>query len=169
MVERIDGAEGELNVALGIDVVEDFECDLADVLHVDVFIYHDNALGEHRLPQRPDGVHHFARLTGVRLLDRDQHQVVEDALDWQVDVHDLRDGELHQRQEDAFHSFTHPTVFHWRLADNRGGIDRIFAMRDAGDMKDRVLIFEGVEAGVIAEGALGAEFVEVDVAFEHDL
>ena len=39
-------------------------------------------------------------------------------------------------------------------------------MRDAGDMKDRVLIFEGVEAGVIAEGALRAEFVEVDVAFE---
>ena len=36
------------------------------------------------------------------------------------------------------------------------------------DVKDGIQIFERVEAGVIAEGALGAEFVEIDVAFEHD-
>jgi hypothetical protein len=35
-------------------------------------------------------------------------------------------------------------------------------------MEDRVEIFERVEAGVVAEGAFGAEFVEVDVAFEDD-
>jgi hypothetical protein len=35
-------------------------------------------------------------------------------------------------------------------------------------MKDGVEIFERVEAGVVAEGAFGAEFVEVDVAFEDD-
>ena len=42
-------------------------------------------------------------------------------------------------------------------------------MRDAGDVEDRILVFERVEAGVIAEGALGAEFVQIDVAFEDDL
>ena len=35
-------------------------------------------------------------------------------------------------------------------------------------MQDRVEVFERVETGVVAEGALGAEFVEVDVAFEND-
>ena len=41
-------------------------------------------------------------------------------------------------------------------------------MRDAGDVENGIEIFERVEAGVIAEGAFGAEFVEVDVAFEDD-
>jgi hypothetical protein len=41
-------------------------------------------------------------------------------------------------------------------------------MCDAGDVEDRVEIFEGVEAGVVTEGTFGAEFVEVDVAFEDD-
>jgi hypothetical protein len=30
-------------------------------------------------------------------------------------------------------------------------------------------VFERVEAGVVSEGAFGAEFVEIDVAFEDDL
>jgi hypothetical protein len=41
-------------------------------------------------------------------------------------------------------------------------------MCNAGYVEDGIEIFEGVEAGVIAEGALGAEFVEVHVAFEDD-
>ena len=41
-------------------------------------------------------------------------------------------------------------------------------MGDAGDVEDGIEIFERVEAGVIAERALGAEFVEIDVAFEND-
>ena len=41
-------------------------------------------------------------------------------------------------------------------------------MGDAGDVEDGVLVVHGVEAGVIAEGTFGAEFVEVDVAFEDD-
>jgi len=35
-------------------------------------------------------------------------------------------------------------------------------------VEDRIKIFERVEAGVVAEGALGAEFVEVNVALEND-
>src|SRR5712691_4831697 len=140
MVERIDRTKGELNVAFGIDVIEDLECDVGDVLRVDVLVHHDDALGEHRLPQRPDGVHHFPRLPRVRLLDRDQHQVVEDAFDWQVYVHDLGDGELHQRQEDAYDGLAHPAIFHRRFADYGRGIDWIFAMRDAANVENRILI-----------------------------
>ena len=67
----------------------DFQRDVAEILHVDVFIDDDDALGEHGLAQRPDRVHHLAGLSRVRLLDRDDHQVVEDAFDRQVDVHQL--------------------------------------------------------------------------------
>ena len=42
-------------------------------------------------------------------------------------------------------------------------------MRDAGDVEDGIEIFERVEAGVIAERTFGAQFVEIDVAFEDDL
>ncbi len=41
-------------------------------------------------------------------------------------------------------------------------------MGDAADVKDGIKIFERVEAGVVAEGALAAEFVEMNVAFEND-
>ena len=41
-------------------------------------------------------------------------------------------------------------------------------MRHAGDMKNRIFVFEGIKACVVAERAFGAQFVEVDVAFEHD-
>ena len=40
---------------------------------------------------------------------------------------------------------------------------------DAGDVEDRVLVRQRVEAGVVAEGPLGAQFAQVDVALEHDL
>jgi len=39
---------------------------------------------------------------------------------------------------------------------------------DAGEVEDRVVVGEGVEAGVVAEGAFAAEFAEFDVALEDD-
>ena len=41
-------------------------------------------------------------------------------------------------------------------------------MGDAGDVEDGVVLGGGVEAGVVAEGAFGAQLVEGDVAFEND-
>ena len=41
-------------------------------------------------------------------------------------------------------------------------------MGDAGDVEDGIVVGQSVEAGVIAEGTLGAELVEADVAFEND-
>ena len=124
--------------------------------------------GEHGLSERPDGVHHFAGLAGIGLADGDDHQIVEDAFDGQIDVDQFRDGEAHERKEDALDGFAHVGVLHGRLADDGGGVDGIFAVGDAVHVEDGVEIFERVEAGVVAEGAFGAEFVEIDVAFEDD-
>ena len=41
-------------------------------------------------------------------------------------------------------------------------------MRDAGDVEDGIQVFQRIEAGMVAEWAFGAEFVEIDVALEHD-
>ena len=42
-------------------------------------------------------------------------------------------------------------------------------MRDAGDVEDRIVLFHGVEAGVVAEWAFASQLVELYVAFENDL
>src|ERR1700687_290437 len=168
MVERIHRSQRELNVALGIDVVQDFQRDVGDVLHVYIFVYHHDALGKHGLPQRPDRIHYLASLARVRLLDGDDHQIVKDALDRQVDVDEFGDRQLHQRQEDALDCLAHVSVFLRRLADNRRRVNGIFPMRDAGNVKDGIKIFERVEAGVVAEGALAAKLVEIHIAFEDD-
>jgi len=42
VVERVDGAESELDVAFGVDVVQDFEGDVGEVLNVYVFVDHDD-------------------------------------------------------------------------------------------------------------------------------
>src|SRR5580698_8247056 len=93
---------------------------------------------------------------------------MKDAFDGQVDVDEFRNGEAHEWKQNALDGFAHPAVFHRRLADDSGGVDRVFAMGNATDVEDGIKIFERVEAGVVAEGALGAEFVEVNVAFEND-
>ncbi len=74
----------------------------------------------------------------------------------------------HGGQEDALDGLAHPGVFHGRLADDGRGVDGVLAVGDAGEMEDGVVVGEGVEAGVVAEGALGAEFAQLDVAFEDD-
>jgi len=81
-----DGAEGELDVALGVDVVAYSQHDVGDVLDVAVFVDDDDALGEHGLAEAPDGVHDFAGVAGVALADADEHEVVGDAFGGQVDV-----------------------------------------------------------------------------------
>src|SRR5262245_44098836 len=92
VVEGLDRAEDELEVALRVDVVERLPGDLARVLDVRVGVEDDDDLREHRLPEPPDPVHHLAGVAGEALLDRDEHQVVEDPLPRHVDVDDL--GEL---------------------------------------------------------------------------
>ena len=168
MIERVDGAEGELNIALRIDVVGDAENDFAHVLDIAILIDNQDALGEHGLAERPDGVHDFARLAGITFADGHDHEVVKDAFDGQIDVDNFWNGELHEREKNALDGLAHPGIFHRRLADDGGGVDGIAAMGDAGDVEDGIVVGQSVEAGVIAEGTLGAELVETDVAFEND-
>ena len=42
-------------------------------------------------------------------------------------------------------------------------------MRDAGEVKDRIIVVERIEARMIAERPFAAQFAQFDVAFEHDL
>jgi len=46
VVERVDRAEGELNIAFRVDVVGDTERDFADVLDVAILVDNDDDLGE---------------------------------------------------------------------------------------------------------------------------
>src|SRR5215472_10192354 len=62
--ELIDGTQRELNIPLGIDMVEGLPYHFPDVVHVYVVIHYHDALGEHGTWQTPDGVHHFARVAG---------------------------------------------------------------------------------------------------------
>ena len=48
----------------------------------------------------------------------------------QVDVDDLGQRELHEREEDALDGLAHPGVFHGRLADDGRGVDGLFAVGD---------------------------------------
>ena len=76
-------------------MIKNFQRDFAQILHVDVFVHHDDTLGEHRLAERPDGVHHFACLARVRLADGNDHQVVKHAFNRQVDVDQFGNSQLH--------------------------------------------------------------------------
>ena len=169
MVERIDGPHRELDVALGVDVVAHLECNVGNILHVHVLIDHDNALGEHSLPQRPDRVHDLPGLSRIRLANRHQHQIMEHAFHGQIDVHDLRDRQLHHGQKNALDSLAHEGVFHRRLANNRRRINRILTVRDAGSMKDRVFVGQRIKPCMVAKRTFRAKLVEVNVALEDNL
>ena len=42
-------------------------------------------------------------------------------------------------------------------------------MRDAGDVEHRIIVFERIEAGMVAERSFAAQLAQFDIAFEHDL
>src|SRR5215467_8890583 len=167
MIERVDWPERELNIPFWIDMVEGFQGNFADVLHVDVFVDHDDAFCEHRLAQGPDRAHHLTRLPGVGFPNGDDHQVVKNAFDGKIDIDDLGDRELHQWQKDALDGLAHPSVFHRWFADNGGGVNGIPTVGDTRDMEDRILISQRVEAGVVAERSFCTQLVQMYVAFEN--
>ncbi len=169
VVERLRRPLHELHVALGVDVAEGAPGDLGGVLHVHVGVHHDDDLGERRLPQPPDPVHHLARVLRVALVDRHDHEVVEHALERHVVVHDLREHLPHQRQEHPLDRVPHVAVLHRRPADDGGRVDRVLAVRDRRDVEHRVVVGERVEPGVVAERPLAAPLVGVDPPLEHEL
>jgi len=75
-----------------------------------------------------------------------------------MDVDDFGDLQAHGGEKNALDGLAHPCVFHGRFADDGSGVNRVLAMRDAGEVEDGVLVGQGVEAGVVAEGAFTTEF-----------
>src|SRR5262249_50569340 len=100
---------------------------------------------------------------------RNNHQVVKHAFNRQVDVNQFGNGQLHQRQKNALHRFAHVSILLWGLAYDRGRVNWIIAMRHTRDVKNRIEVFQGIETGMIAKGPFGPEFIEIDVALQHDL
>src|SRR5690348_6490991 len=94
---------------------------------------------------------------------------MKNALDRKVHVDNLWQSQLHQGQENALDSFTHPAILHRGLAYDRSGVDRILAVRDAGDVKDGVVILQGVEAGMVSKRTFRTKLIELYVAFKNNL
>jgi hypothetical protein len=95
---------------------------------------------------------------------------VETTLGRHVVVHDLRTGELEQRQEDALGGVPEIEVFHGRLAHDGRGIHRLLAHRHRRHVHARVQVGFAVVAGVIAERALHHQrFGRIDVPFDHEI
>src|SRR5439155_6033615 len=73
-------------VARRIDIARGPPGHFREVVDVDVLGDHDDVLGQHHEPEPPERVHDLARLPGIALPDRDDDQVVEDALGGHVHV-----------------------------------------------------------------------------------
>ncbi len=95
---------------------------------------------------------------------------MEDAFGRQRDVHDLREVHFEDRQEEFHGRAAHVEILHRRDADDGGGIDGVFAVRDRGDVKDRIRLGQRVIAGVIAERALVPQrLARIHVAFDDEV
>src|SRR4029077_12623413 len=106
-------------------------------------------LGKHHLPHAPERVHDLARMGGVLLLDGDYRQVVEDAMNRQIHIDNLWEGESQERQKYSFRSLAEISVLHGRTSDNRRRIKGFLLVGQTGDMKNGIVVGERVETGVI--------------------
>ena len=138
-------------------------------MDIHVVVYHDDGLNQAHETQPPKSVHHLPALSGILFLDRHYDQVGERALSGHVDVHDLGQDHSHQRQEDPLGHLAHVEVLHGRATHDGGRIDRFLAVGDAGYVEDRVRVFHGVVAGVIAKGAFVSLFAWCYIPFQHNL
>ncbi len=138
MVKHVGGAFGEEAVALGVGVGAKAKEHFAGVVDVHIVIHDHEVLGEHHLAHAPKAVHDFVSLHRVGFTNADEDQIVENALGGKRDVHDFREVHLEDRQEQLHRGAAQVEVLHGRMADDRGGIHRLFAMRDGGDVEHRV-------------------------------
>jgi hypothetical protein len=76
----------------------------------------------------------------VALADGNDHEVVKDGFDGEIDVDNFGEGEAEEREEDALDGLAHPGVFLGRLADDGGGVDGVAAVGDAGEVEDGVVL-----------------------------
>ncbi len=99
-----------------------------------------------------------------------EDEVVEDPFGRELEVHDLRKVHLEDGQEELQGGAADVEVFHRRDADDGGGIDGVFAVRDGGNVEDGIRLGQGVLTGVVAERAFFAQrLARVNVAFDDDV
>src|SRR5262245_43879105 len=88
-----------------------------------------------------------------------------------VIINHCRELALHQWEKYSLDAFAHPAIFHRRFAYDSGLINRLLVMRDAGDVKDRKLLFERVIPRVISKRPFHAAFARINIAlrglFQH--
>src|SRR5579862_108426 len=169
MFELVHRPQGELNVALGVDMVQGLPSHFAQVVDVNVVIHHYNAFGKHGARQSPNRVHHLAGVPGETFANGDNHQVVKDAFGGYVDVHHFRHLLTHKGQEYTLDGVPDPIIFHGRRAHDGGNINRIAAARDAFDVEGGKLVFQRVIAGVIAKRPFDSNVIQIDITFEDEL
>ena len=114
--------------------------DLAHVVHVHVFVDDDDGFREHQLAEAPERAHDLPGVAGIALVDRDDHEIVEDALGRKVHVDDLRDRLADHRQENPLARKAEIIVLHRRDADDGREIRRPLALRETRQMEDRILV-----------------------------
>ena len=80
MIETIQRIFREDAVTLGVRIGHPSEEDLGSVLHVAIFVHHDDIFREHHLPHAPEPMHHLEGLPWVLFFDRYEDKVVESPL-----------------------------------------------------------------------------------------
>ena len=169
MIENVERAVGQHQILPGVDIVEYPPPDLLLVLYIDMGVHHNDHFGEHHLPHPPDSLHNLFRLLRVRLLYGNHRAVMKNAGQRQINIDDLGNHLLQERQENALRRFGDITVFHRRPAHDGRRVNRIFAMRNTGNVKHRIVVGQRVVTGMIAERPFPAALVDVDVPLQHDL
>ena len=111
-------------------------------------------------------MHDFVSLPRVLFANGDEHEVVKYAFSGKRDIHDFREIHPKHREKNTYTRCAHVEIFHRRNSDNSARIHRVVTMSDRGDVKDGVRIDRRIKAGMIAEGAFGAEFTRLNVAFD---
>ena len=169
VIEVVQRALGDQDVALRVDVRRHPEEDVLVVVDVHVLVHDHDRLRQREHPESPERVHHLLRMTGEGLADRDDHAVVEGARDRKVVVDDLGQRHPDRRKEDPLGCLSEPGVLRRRLPDDDRRIDRVAPHRQRRDAEDRELLGVRVVAGVVAERAFDADVVTRDRPLEDDL
>ena len=169
MVQGVHRTQQDLHIPLRVQGTERLPHHLAVVVYVHVVVYHHDDLGEHGLPQRPNGIHDFSRVPGIGLPNRHNHQIMKNPLRRHRHVHNFRVLHLHHRQKDPLHRVAHVKILLRRRPHYRRQVNRLLAVCRALHVKDRVLPFERIKPGVIAKGALRPQFVQIHIPLKHNL
>jgi hypothetical protein len=169
MVQGVHRPVNQNHVPPGVHVVPQAPQHLGPVLDVHLPVKNQDHLGEHHLPQPPEGVHDLAGVAGVAFVDGHKGQIVKHPLHRQVQVHDFRQGFLDQGKKNALRGLGHEAVLHGGLPHDGGGIHGLTPPGQGGDVKHRILIRQGIIAGVVPERPLPAPFPRLHIALQHDL